>query len=69
MEPLKEPLTEPLKGALKKSDCRYPKMLKIIESKAPNGEFAFRMLFESKASRSGGRGCGGGGGGGGLERV
>jgi len=27
---------------------RYPKLLKIIESKAPNGEFAFRMLFESK---------------------
>lgn len=30
------------------SGGRYPKMLKIIESKAPNGEFAFRMLFESK---------------------
>ncbi|CAE7235958.1 unnamed protein product, partial [Symbiodinium natans] len=27
---------------------RYPKMVKIIESKAPNGELAFRMLFESK---------------------
>lgn len=27
---------------------RYPKLLKIIESKAPNGEFAFRLLFESK---------------------
>mmetsp|Transcript_37718 Transcript_37718/g.46710 ORF Transcript_37718/g.46710 Transcript_37718/m.46710 type:complete len:566 (-) Transcript_37718:89-1786(-) len=27
---------------------RYPKLLKIIESKADNGEFAFRMLFESK---------------------
>ena len=30
------------------NSCRYPKLLKIIESKAPNGEFAFRLLFESK---------------------
>ncbi|CAJ1399996.1 unnamed protein product [Effrenium voratum] len=27
---------------------RFPKLLKIIEAKAPNGELAFRMLFESK---------------------
>lgn len=27
---------------------RYPKLLKIVESKAPSGELEFRMLFESK---------------------